>query len=336
MKGELLNKNGLFGKVGLQQLLAPLALVILYIFFSIFGNQFFTFATLISILDRTYYIALLAFGITFVIITAGIDLSIGTVMMCAALLGGYAYNVLGYDIISSMIFVVFIATLFGLINGVLVAKLKLPPFIATLGVMMMSQGLGSIITKVQTQRWPTAFDTDGWYKSVFYKTQSSASLPNGFPSGIIFVAIMFIIAYLLLNRTKFGRYTFAIGSNEEAVRLSGVDVAKWKIMVYTICGFFVGLAAIVYSATYSTIIPGTGTGEEMKAIASVIIGGTTLSGGVGTMSGTLIGALLMSVLGTGLMSLGLPQQYQTFFTGFVVILAVLLDIYRSKKLGIKK
>lgn len=329
------NKN-ILGKIGVQKLLAPLALLILYLFFSIFGNQFFTMATFISILDRTYYIALLAFGITFVIITAGIDLSIGTVMMCAALLGGYLYNVVGLDLVTSMIMVVLIATLFGLLNGVLISKLKLPPFIATLGVMMMSQGLGSIITNVQTQRWPTAFDPDGWYKSIFYKTQSSPTLPNGFPTGMIFIGVMFVVAYILLNKTKFGRYTFAIGSNEEAVRLSGVDVAKWKMTVYTVCGFFVGLAAIVYSATYSTIIPGTGNGEEMKAIASVIIGGTTLSGGVGTMSGTLIGALLMSVLGTGLMSMGLPQQYQTFFTGFVVILAVLLDLYRSQKLKIRK
>lgn len=323
--------NKFIKSAGMQKLLAIGALFLLYIFFCIFGNQFFSQATFISILDRTYYIALMAFGVTFVIITAGIDLSIGTVMMCSALIGGYLYNEVGLSIGISLCVVVLIATAFGFVNGVLISKLHLPPFIATLGVMMMSQGLGSIVTKVQTQRWPTAFEQDGWYKAIFYKTQSTAAMPNGFPSGVIFVAIFFIVAFVLLNKTKFGRYTFAIGSNEEAIRLSGVDVAFWKIGIYTVCGFFVGLAAIVYSATYSTIIPGTGAGEEMKAIAAVIIGGTTLSGGVGTMSGTLIGALLMSVLGTGLMSMGLPQQFQTFFTGFVVVLAVLLDIYRAKK-----
>ena len=148
--------------------------------------------------------------------------------------------------------------------------------------------------------------------------------------------VFFLIAKLLLNKTRFGRYTYAIGSNEESVRLSGVNVIKWKTLVYTVCGFFCGLSAIVYAATYTTIIPGTGNGLEMNAIAAVIIGGTSMSGGIGTMSGTLIGALLMSVLKTGLMSMGLQGHFQTFFTGLVVILAVLLDIYRNKKASAAK
>lgn len=308
----------------LQKLLAPAALVILYIFFSIFGRNFFSLNTGVTILDSTYYIAFMAFGITFVIITGGIDLSLGTNMIMSALLGGYMHTK-GVNIWVCLVSVVLIATIVGFINGVLISYLGLPPFIATLGTMMMTQGFGSIITKVQTQHFPSSFAEDGFYKQVFYKTS------KGFPSGVIYMLIFFFIALFLLNKTRFGRYTYAIGSNEEAVRLSGVNVARWKTIVHTVCGTFAGLAAIVYASTYTTIIPGTGNGEEMNAIAAVIIGGTSMSGGSGTMSGTMIGALLMSVLKSGLLSMGLPGHYQTFFTGLVVVLAVLLDIYRNKK-----
>ncbi|GKH46477.1 MULTISPECIES: ABC transporter permease [Anaerotruncus] len=316
-------------KLNIQKLLAPAALVILYIFFCFFGKNFFSAGTLVSILDSTYYVGMMAFGITFVIITGGIDLSIGTNMMMSALIAGYLYTK-GVNIWLCLVVIVIIATFVGFINGTLVSRLKLPPFIATLGMMMMTQGFGSIITKVQTQRFPSGFDADGGYKAVFYKT------PGGFPSGIVYMLVFFLIAMLLLNKTRFGRYTYAIGSNEESVRLSGVNVIKWKTLVYTVCGFFCGLSAIVYAATYTTIIPGTGNGLEMNAIAAVIIGGTSMSGGIGTMSGTLIGALLMSVLKTGLMSMGLQGHFQTFFTGLVVILAVLLDIYRNKKASAAK
>ncbi|WP_308752238.1 ABC transporter permease [uncultured Anaerotruncus sp.] len=316
-------------KLNIQKLLAPAALVILYIFFCFFGKNFFSTGTLVSILDSTYYVGMMAFGITFVIITGGIDLSIGTNMMMSALIAGYLYTK-GVNIWLCLVVIVIIATFVGFINGTLISRLKLPPFIATLGMMMMTQGFGSIITKVQTQRFPSGFDADGGYKAVFYKT------PGGFPSGIVYMLVFFLVAMLLLNKTRFGRYTYAIGSNEESVRLSGVNVIKWKTLVYTVCGFFCGLSAIVYAATYTTIIPGTGNGLEMNAIAAVIIGGTSMAGGVGTMSGTLIGALLMSVLKTGLMSMGLQGHFQTFFTGLVVILAVLLDIYRNKKASAAK
>ena len=316
-------------KLNIQKLLAPAALVILYIFFCFFGKNFFSTGTLVSILDSTYYVGMMAFGITFVIITGGIDLSLGTNMMMSALIAGYL-DTKGVNIWLCLVVIVIIATFVGFINGTLISRLKLPPFIATLGMMMMTQGFGSIITKVQTQRFPSGFDADGGYKAVFYKT------PGGFPSGIVYMLVFFLVAMLLLNKTRFGRYTYAIGSNEESVRLSGVNVIKWKTLVYTVCGFFCGLSAIVYAATYTTIIPGTGNGLEMNAIAAVIIGGTSMAGGVGTMSGTLIGALLMSVLKTGLMSMGLQGHFQTFFTGLVVILAVLLDIYRNKKASAAK
>ena len=311
--------------IGLQRFLSLGALVILYILFSICGQDFFSKPTLINILDSSYYIGFLAIGVTFVIITGGIDLSIGTVMMCSTLLGGVAYNVWKWPIGLCLIFLVVCATLFGLFNGIMVAKFKLPPFIATLGTMLISMGLGSIIANVTTQRYPTSFGADGWFKAVFFKTSS------GFPTGVIFLLIFFLIAVILLNKTRLGRYTFAMGSNEEATRLSGVRVDNWKIGVYVIAGFYAGLSGIVYASAYTTIIPGTGNGLELLAIAAVVIGGTSLSGGVGSLFGTMIGVFIMSVLSNGLMSMNLQGQWQTFFTGIVVICAVMLDLYRNKK-----
>lgn len=322
------NKNGLIEKIkgqGLQKLFSLIALVVLILVFSLLGQNFFSKESFVNILDSSYYIGFMAIGVTFVIITGGMDLSIGTVMMCSALLGGVAYNVWGWSIGMALALIVVVATLFGLVNGILIAKLKLPPFIATMGTMLISQGLGSIIAKVQTQRYPTAYEEAGWFKSVFFKTE------GGFPMGIIFLAIFFIVAFIILNKTRIGRYAFAIGSNEEAVRLSGVNVDKWKIMVYVISGFFAGLGGIMYAATYTTIIPGTGNGIELQAIAAVVIGGTSLAGGIGSITGTIIGVYVMNVLKNGLMSMNLQGQWQVFFTGVVVICAVLIDIYRNKK-----
>jgi len=318
-------------KISLQKLLAPVALLILYTFFSIFGKNFFGINTLISILESSYFVGFMAFGVTFVIITGGIDLSIGTVMMCSTLLGGYLYGTVGFPLWAALLCVPAIATVFGFGNGLMVAKLKVPPFIATLGTMMVSQGVGAIITKVQTQKYPTVGSDDAWFKEVFLRqdiTIGEASIR--FPIGALYLIAFFILAAILLNKTRFGRYAFAIGSNEEATRLSGVNVDKWKILVYTVCGFFTGIAGIFYAATYTTIIPGTGNGQELNAIAAVVIGGTSMSGGSGTMTGTLIGIFIMSVLKNGLLSIGLASQWQTFFTGIVVIAAVLLDIQRTK------
>lgn len=309
----------------ITKLLAPAVLVLLYAFFSMFGDNFFSTDYLVNILDGSYYIGFMAIGVTFVIITGGIDLSLGTNMMCAALLGGAAYNVWGWPMGWCLILVIVVATIMGSINGVLVAYLNLPPFIATLGMMMMGMGFGAIATKVQTMRYPTFGTEDGWFKNVFYKTSS------GIPLGALWLAAFFLIAYLLLNKTKFGRYTFAIGSNKEAARLSGIRIRPWLAAVYAFSGFCCGLAGIMYAAVYTSIIPSTGNGQELLGIAGVVIGGTSMSGGTGTLVGTIIGVFIMSVLKQGLMSMGLQSHWQTFFTGVVVIGAVLLDQYRISR-----
>lgn len=315
-------------KFDLQKLLAPVALVILYIFFSLFGKNFFSIDTFKNILEASYYIGFMAFGVTFIIITGGIDLSLGTVMMCSALLGAYTFKH-GWPLLASVILVLVVGVIFGLINGILIAKLKLPPFIATLGTQMISMGLGSILTHVQSQTWPTATaEVGGWFKKVFIRSELFGI--KGFPVGAFWLVGGFLVAWFILHKTKFGRYTYAIGSNEEATRLSGINVDRWKIAVYTLSGLFIGFAGLMYAAAYTTITPGTGNGQEMNGITGVVIGGTSMAGGSGTMIGTLIGVFIMSVLKTGLSSMGLQAPWQTFFTGVVVVLAVLLDIQRNK------
>ena len=314
-------------KLDMQKALAPAALVILYILFAIVGENFFTWDTAENILQSAYYIGFMAFGVTFIIITGGIDLSLGTVMMCSALIGAYSFNAWGLPLGVGVIITLGIAMVFGLMNGIMIAKLGLPPFIATLGSQMISMGIGSIITKVQAQTWPAASaEIGGWFKKALVRTKVFDMIPIG----AIWLLVFFIIACLILHKSKFGRYLYAIGSNEEAARLSGINTANWKIGAYVLSGFFVGMAALFYAAVYSTITPGTGAGQEMHGITGVIVGGTSMAGGSGTMVGTLIGVFIMSVLKNGLPACGLQAPWQNFFTGVVVIGAVLLDIQRTK------
>ena len=314
-------------KIDMQKVLAPAALVILYILFAIVGNNFFTWDTAENILQSAYYIGFMAFGVTFIIITGGIDLSLGTVMMCSALIGAYSFNAWGLPLGVGVVLTLAIAMVFGLMNGVMIAKLGLPPFIATLGSQMISMGIGSIITKVQAQTWPAASaEIGGWFKKALVRTKVFDIIPIG----AIWLLVFFVIASLILHKSKFGRYLYAIGSNEEAARLSGINTANWKIGAYVLSGFFVGMAALFYAAVYSTITPGTGAGQEMHGITGVIVGGTSMAGGSGTMVGTLIGVFIMSVLKNGLPACGLQAPWQNFFTGIVVIGAVLLDIQRTK------
>ncbi len=314
--------------IGLQRILAPAALVLLYIFFGLFGRNFFSYDTMVNILDSSYYIGFIAIGVTFVIISGGIDLSVGTVMMCAAIIGGTAYKTWGWPMWLSLLLIIAVGIAFGFFNGILVSRLKLPPFIATLGTMMISMGIGSIVSNVRSATFPTRASADGWFKSIFkYIGEDGFSIPTG---AIVLFGVA-IIAYIILIKTKMGRYIFAIGSNKEAARLSGVDVKKWEMMAYVVAGTTAGIGGIAFAAVYTTVMPAQGQGFELNAIAGAVIGGTSLSGGIGSVFGTLIGVYIMSVLRAGLPSMDLQAHYQTFFTGVVVLGAVLLDIYRNQK-----
>jgi ribose transport system permease protein len=230
--------------------------------------------------------------------------------------------------VPSLLLIIVVGIAFGLFNGLMVSRLKMPPFIVTLGTMMISMGVGSIVSNVQSATFPIRGTPGGWFKSIFlYLDANGGAIPTG---AFLLVAVA-VICHLLLSNTKLGRYTYAIGSNMEAARLSGVDVRKWQLLVYVIAGATAGIGGISYAAIYTTVLPAQGQGFELYAIAAAVIGGTSLAGGIGTIWGTIIGVFIMSVLATGLPALNLEAHWQTFFTGVIVIGAVLLDMYRNKK-----
>lgn len=318
-------------KLNSQLLITTGALLVLYIFFAIFGNRFSSLGTLLSIFDASYYIGFMAVGVTFIIITGGIDLSLGTNLICSAMFGVVAWKNWGLPLPVGLLICVLVGTFFGLINGLLVAKFKLPPFISTLGTTMVTIGLSSVVSKITTFSYPPR-TTAGfeWFKNIFnrYKVGSFE-----FPSGLIWLLLLILAAHVILKKTRIGRYTYAIGSNEEAVRLSGVNVVFWKTVPYVICGFCCGLGGVMYGATYSSIAPGGGQGFEMDAITGVVIGGTSLSGGVGGVLGTVVGVFIMSILRVGLPSMDVQQHYQKILTGIIVIAAVMVDASQQKKRG---
>lgn len=312
-----------------QRAVALLALILLYFFFYATGNNFNSYTTFVSILDASNYIGFLAIGVTFVIITGGIDLSIGTVMVCCALISGTLIK-MGYPVWLCLILCVVMGGVFGLLNGLMVSVMGLPAFIATLGTMMVSRGLGSIVTATSSVTFPLRRSPEGWFRDIFKVVRPDLP-PGGIPTGFILLAVLAVVMGLILGKTRPGRYITALGSNKEATRLSGIDTVKWETLAYVISGLFAGLAGISYAATYSTLLPGTGNGFELDAIAGAVIGGTSLSGGVGTISGTIIGVFIMSVLKTGLPFIGLQPHYQLLFTGIVLVIAVFVDVLNRKR-----
>ncbi len=312
-----------------QRMVALLALIVLYAFFYIFGDNFDTLPTFISILDSSYYIGFLAIGVTFVIITGGIDLSIGTVMICCGLISGTLIK-MGWPVWICLIICIVLGSLFGLLNGFMVSIMGLPAFIATLGTMMITRGLGSIVTATASVTFPSRRAPDGAFRDIF-KVIAPEYPAGGLPTGIIPFLVLAIVMGIILGKTRPGRYITALGSNKEATRLSGINTVKWESLAYIISGTFAGIAAIAYAATYSTLLPGTGNGFELDAIAGAVIGGTSLSGGLGSISGTIIGVFIMSVLKTGLPFVGLQPHYQLLFTGIVLIIAVFVDVMNRKR-----
>lgn len=324
-------ENSIIKTIGTQRLIAILALILLFSIFCIASPAFRQYTTLVSIFDASYYIGFMAIGITFVIITGGIDLSIGTVLVCSSLIAGSLATKSGVPIGFCLVIGILIGALFGICNGLMVSVMGLPPFIASLGTMMISKGFGSIYTKAQSITWPQASEPAGWFRKIFKISQGSGAEAIIIPTGFILLILLAIVMSIVLNKTRPGRYILALGSNKEATRLSGVNVIKWETLAYIFSGAFAGLAGVAYAATYSTLLPGGGAGFELDAIAGVVIGGTSMSGGYGTIGGTLIGVFIMSVLKTGLPFIGLQPHYQQFITGFVLIIAVFADVYNRRK-----
>lgn len=306
----------------LQRVLALGALVVLLLFFSVISEPFRTSENFTSILVATAVNGVLAMGVTFVIITGGIDLSVGTTMTLCTVVLGLAVTKAGFPLWVGLPAALGAGAFIGMLNGILIAKAKLPPFIATLGMLNVARGLAQILSDVK----PIYFEGnpefyDSFMGKVFF------GIPN-----VVFIMIgAAVVAHLVLTKTVLGRYTFALGSNEEATRLSGVNVDAWKIKVYAVSGLFAGLAGILIGARMTSAQPSVGLGYELDAIAAAVIGGTSLSGGEGSIVGTIIGALIISTLTIGLSIVGVPDQWKLVITGAVVIGAVWLDILRRRR-----
>ena len=323
-------KGSALDRLGGQKFIVVLVIIALIIFFSIMSPNFRKYTTFVSILDYSYYIALMAIGVTFPLITAGVDLSIGTGLVCYSLIGGYLVSMKGAPVWAGIIVTILVGVIFGIINGCLVAILNLPPFLVTLCTCMITRGFGSIVVGGFGISWPNAIAPGGAFRKIFKITMTGEGGVKLIPLGIVWVILLVVIMSYVLNKTKIGRYTIAIGSNKEAARLSGVNVKFYHVMAYVISGLFAGLAAVAYSAVFTTVQPGTGAGFELEAIGGAIIGGVSASGGVGTVTGSFLGVFVICLLKTGLPFIGLQANWQQIITGLVLIAAVLVDVLKKK------
>ncbi len=311
-----------------QKFIVLLVVIVLFAFFSIASPSFRQYSTIMSILNYSYYIVLMSVGVTFPLITGGVDLSIGTGLIGYSLAGGYLITQKGWPVAAGLLVTILLGVVIGTLNGVLVSFMELPPFLATLCTCMITRGLGSIFSKGFGISWPAAGAPGGWFRSIFkITTGSNMQIPLGFLWMLVIVALMAFV----LNHTRLGRYTIAIGSNKEATRLSGVNVRFYHTMAYVISGLFAGLAAVAYSAIFATVQPGTGAGFELEAIGGAIIGGVSASGGAGSVEGSLIGVFVICLLKTGLPFIGLQANWQQIVTGLVLIGAVMVDILKKRK-----
>ncbi len=328
MKIEAVARKSLFRSDAMQRLLAFGALIILFVGFSIASPYFLTFDNVIGILLATAVNGILALGVTFVIISGGIDLSVGTVLTVSAVMTGVFITNNHWPIWLGMLGGILTGGLAGFVNGVVIAKMKIPPFIATLGMLNVTKGLALVISGLK----PIYFNDTPIFRSLAMDSIIGQVIPKlDIPNAVLVLFMAAIIANLILSKTVFGRYNFAIGSNEEATRLSGVNVDAWKIGVYTLCGLFAGLAGVVIAARLNSAQPALGAGYELDAIAATVIGGTSLSGGEGSIVGTVIGAFIISTLTNGLRILSVPQELQLVVTGCIVVLAVYADILRRRR-----
>jgi ribose transport system permease protein len=312
----------------LQQLLAFASLIVLIVVFSVSSANFFQFDNIIGILLSTAVTGVLALGSTFVIITGGIDLSVGTVMTLCSVMTGVFITFWGLPVPVGILGGILTGAVCGLISGVTVAKMKIPPFIATLAMMMVAKGLALVISGTK----PIYFTSIPGFSQISLGSTIGSVIPGlQIPNAVLIFFAAAVLGGVVLTKTIIGRYNFAIGSNEEATRLSGVDVDFWKILIYTITGIFTGIAGMIMVSRLNSAQPALGQGYELEAIAAVVIGGTSLSGGKGTIVGTVIGALIMSVLTNGLRILSVPQEWQTVVVGLVIMLAVFADMLRRRK-----
>lgn len=324
---EATTKRSIFSGDAARKFAAFGALIAMFVVFSLASSNFLSFSNIVGILLATSVNGVLALGVTFVIITAGIDLSVGTVMTLSAVMTGVFITNLGLPIPIGVLGGIAAGATAGLVNGAVIAKMKIPPFVATLGMLYIAKGLALVISGLK----PIYFTETPEFSNVAMGSVLGALIPGfDIPNAVLIFFGAAIVAGFILNKTILGRYTYALGSNEEATRLSGVNVDAWKMAVYMLAGAFAGLGGVIMASRLNSAQPALGAGYELDAIAAVVIGGTSLSGGEGTILGTVIGAFIISTLTNGLRILSVPQEWQIVVTGGILILAVFADMIRRR------
>jgi ribose transport system permease protein len=298
-------------------------LVGLIVLFSLKSEHFFSLITFTTLANQLPTLTVIAVGMTFVLIVAGIDLSVGSVMAFSGTILGVALLDAGLPLFLACFLCLCVGLICGIINGLICTRWAIPSFIVTLGMLEIARGGAYLATGSQTKYIGNTVET------------LSAPLPWIDLSPALLISVLVVIcAQLVLSRTVFGRYMIAIGSNEEAVRLSGINVRFWKLLVFAISGLLAGLGGLFHVAYLQSADPNAGIGLELAAIAAVVIGGTRLSGGMGSVINTFLGVVIISVLQTGLAQLGVSEPSKRVITGLVIIIAVVLDVYRNRDEGV--
>ena len=320
---EKLKQNPIVKKLGLNRILLACILVLMFVVFKVvLGSKFPVGDSIKSTLNYVYFLGFLSLGVTFVIATGGIDFSIGPVMFCCALISGYCMTSYHVPCAAAMVICILIGFAFGVFNGWMVSYMSVPPFIISMASMNIAKGIALVITGGAPIRcmeplfkWP------------------GAGYIGPFPVPAVLMIIIFIIAVFMVNRTQLGRHIYAVGGNAQAAKFSGINVEKVKFIVYTYTGIMAGIAGVIIASRLYSGQPTAGDGAEMDAIAAVVVGGTSMSGGSGTLGGTLIGVLIIGILNNGLNLMGVDSNWQYIVKGLVILLAVYVDWVRNKKAG---
>ncbi len=317
-------KNGVvkYFKDNIGIIIALLAMCIFLVIFPTTRTTFLTPKNVFNILRQNASNLFLATGMTMVIILGGIELSVGSVIALSGVVAAGCVVNFGLPEIIGFLAAIGVGALVGMFNGFVICKTDIPPFIVTLASMNITKGIALVLTGGSPIRCMTdTFKFPG------------AGYVGPIPTPVILMLIVFIIAVLIVNRTQLGRHIYAVGGNAQAAKFSGINVQKVKFIVYTYTGIMSGIAGVVVASRLYSGQPTAGDGAEMDAIAAVVVGGTSMSGGSGRLGGTLIGVLIIGVLNNGLNLMGVDSNWQYIVKGFVILLAVYVDFIRNKKAG---
>jgi ribose/xylose/arabinose/galactoside ABC-type transport system permease subunit len=294
-------------------------LALLWVVLAFLSPYFFTVDNLFEITLQTAVIAVIGAGMTFVIISGGIDLSVGSVFACSAVVGGMVFNAT-HSLLLGLLATAGTGALFGLANGLLITLLRVPPFIGTLGMMGIARGLALIFVNGVPI-----------YGLERYKFIGQGKVLGVIPVPTVIVLVVFVLGFVILNYTRFGRFTYVIGSNIEAARLSGVSVKLTQVQIYAVCGLLTGVASTIEAGRLGIVQPAGGNGYELLAIGAVIVGGASTFGGEGSIFATLIGAIIVTTIRNGLNILGVNAFWQYVVNGLVIIGAVAADQFRRRR-----